>query len=370
MSDKKQTVSDFQIMSLEMKELSAQQKFSLAKIFDGESELMLQKLIDDDSTMDIPTDTGAVTVSILAVLLDNKNITGILRDRLIQAASGSTEQETLFRLARDPQTPFEIQKQLTEHENGDIRYELINRTIPLISILKILSKDSNWAIRREVAKNEYTTSEILKSFINEDDDEVVLEVIQNKNSTEKIINKFSEKFFTQNGWFDEDGDKYKEVSDHKFLKALIQKVFEFHTDINELENNTILNSIANHDEELYRLLLIKHPDTPPALFQKLYREGDEFSPTHFSISSKSEEELLLKLAQNKNTLPLVLMNLSDCSFESVNICVAQHTNSLEMILKKLSFSESKKVRKAARDTLSSREQEAKSQAVSDDLADR
>ena len=65
------------------------------------------------------------------------------------------------------------------------------------------------------------------------------------------------------------------------------------------------------------------------------------------------------------------MNLSDCSFESVNICVAQHANTLEMILKKLSFSESKKVRKVARDSLSQREQEAKSQAVStDDLADR
>ncbi|MCD6173390.1 MAG: HEAT repeat domain-containing protein [Sulfurimonas sp.] len=371
MSETKQTISDFNLMSLKMSDLSSSQKFSLARVFDGESELMMQKLIDDDSSLDISTDTGAVRVSILAVLLENKNIKDDLRDKLISACQGSEDQEVKFRLARDPQTPLDIQKKLAKDSNGDIRAELIWRTPPFISILNTLSNDENWAIRREVSKSSYTTLEILESFINEDDDEVVLEVINNKNITPEILNKFAEKFFNQDGWFDENGDKYEVASNHKFIKALIQKVFEFHTDINELENNTILNSIANHNEELYRLLLTKHPDTPPALYQKLYREGDEFSPTHFSISTKSEEELLLKLAQDKNTLSLVLMNLSDRSFESVNICVAEHSNTLEMILKKLSFDESKKVRKAARDTLLSREQKAKSQAVSTtDLTDR
>lgn len=372
MSETKQTISDFNIMSLDMSELSSAEKESLATLYDGSSELMLDKLINDNCILDVPTGKKdeTVKVSILAVLLDNKNIAGKQKDKLIQACANSEDQEVKFRLARDPKTPFDILKKLSQDENGDIRAELIWRKPPYISILDTLSKDSNWAIRREVAKSSYSTLDILESFINESDDEVVLEAIQNKNTTEEIINKFSEKFFTQDGWFDEDGDKYKEVSEHKFLKALIQKVFESHTDIDELENNTILNSIANHNEELYRLLLIKHPDTPPALFQKLYREGDEFSPTHFSISSKSEEELLLKLAQDKNTLPLILMNLSDCSFESVNICVAEHSNTLDIILKKLSFSESKKVRKAARDAISLREQEEKSQAVSSDLADR
>lgn len=370
MSETKQTISDFNFLSIDVKKLSSQQKFSLAKVFDGESEQMLQKLIDDDCTMDIPTDTGTVVVSILAPLLENPKITGELKKRLISACKDSEDQEVKFRLARDPQTPFNILNNLVKDENGDIRVELVWRKPPYISILKTLSQDENWAIRREVAKSSYTALDTLESYLTESDDEVVLEAIQNNNTTEEIINKFSEKFFSQDGWFDENGDKYEVASNHKFIKALIQKVFDCHTDINELENNTILNSIANHNEELYRLLLIKHPDTPPALFQKLYKEGDEFSPTHFSISTKSEEELLLKLAQDKNTLPLVLMNLSDSSYESVNICVAQHSNTLEMILKKLSFSESKKVRKAARDTLSLREQEAKSQAVSDDLADR
>jgi len=51
----------------------------------------------------------------------------------------------------------------------------------------------------------------------------------------------------------------------------------------------------------------------------------------------------------KNTHSLILINLSDSSFESVRISVAQHSNTLKMILKKLSFDESKEVRKAAKD---------------------
>ena len=77
---------------------------------------------------------------------------------------------------------------------------------------------------------DFETFDILESFINESDDEVILEAIHNNNTTEEIINKFSEKFFSQDGWFDENGDKYQEVSNHKLLKALIQKVFESNSD--------------------------------------------------------------------------------------------------------------------------------------------
>lgn len=369
-----QTISEFNIMSLDIKELSSQQKFSLAKIFDGESELLMQKLIDDDCTLDIPTDTGAVTVSILAVLLDNKNITGILKDKLISACVDSKDQEVKFRLARDPKTPLEIQKELAKDSNGDIRVELIFRKPPYISILKTLSEDDNWAIRREVAKSSYTTLDVLESFINETDDEVVLEVTQNKNTSPEILNKFAEKFFTQDGWFNEDGDKYDLVSNLSFVKALVERVFDVNaTAAEDLESNFILNSIAQHKEEHYRLILAKPFSSYPVpynIYQMLYKKGDEFTQTYMSDSNRAGEEILLEMAEDTSTSPLILMNLSNSKFESVKSAVAQHPNTLEIIVKKLTFDESKEVRKAARDAISLREQEEKSQAVSTDLADR
>ena len=229
-----QTISEFNIMSLKMEELSVQQKFSLAKIFDGQSELMLQKLIDDDCIIDIPTDNGAVTVSILAVLLDNENITGELKKKLISACADSEDQEVKFRLARDPQTSLEIQKKLTQDPNGDIRVELIWRKPPFISILNTLSKDDNWAIRREVAKSSYTTLDTLESYLTESDDEVVLEIIQNKNTTPDILNQFAMRFFAQDGWYDENGDKYDLVSNLKFLNELVFRVFDYNESVDEL----------------------------------------------------------------------------------------------------------------------------------------
>ena len=102
----------------------------------------------------------------------------------------------------------------------------------------------------------------------------------------------------------------------------------------------------------------------------LYRTGDEFTPVYLSDSDNAGEKLLLELASDTSTLPLILMNLSNRSFASVKSAVASNPNTLDMIVKKLSFDSSKEVRKAAKDALFMREQEDKSQAVSDDLADR
>lgn len=368
----KQTITDFKIESLNMSELSSQQKFSLAKIYDGNSELMLQKLIYDDCALDIPTDTGAVTVSILAALLDNKNITGTQRDKLIQTCVYSIDQEVLLRLAKDPQTPFEILNKLSKHQNGDIRAELIWRKPPYISILKTLSQDENWAIRREVAKSSYTTLDVLESFLNETDDEVVLEVIKNQNTTPKILNKFAEKFFNQDGWFNEDEDKYDMVSNLKFLNALVFRVFDANKPTEELESNFILNSIAKHDNEHYRLILAKpfssYP-VPSNIFKILYRTGDEFTPMYLSDSDSSGEELLLKLASDTNTSPLILMNLSNRKYASVRTAVAKNHNTLDMIVKKLTFDKSKEVRKVARDAIFLREKEAKPQETANDFTE-
>lgn len=140
-----------------------------------------------------------------------------------------------------------------------------------------------------------------------------------------------------------------------------------------LESSFILNSIAKHDNEHYRLILAKPFSSYPIpnnIFKMLYRTGDEFTPVYLSDSDNAGEKLLLELASDTSTLPLILMNLSNRSFASVKSAVASNPNTLDMIVKKLSFDSSKEVRKAAKDALFMREQEDKSQAVSDDLADR
>ena len=65
-------------------ELSNKEKFIKAQKLNGNNEL-LQTLIDDDCTLGIPNADGKLQeVSILAVLLENKSIVGILRDKLTQ----------------------------------------------------------------------------------------------------------------------------------------------------------------------------------------------------------------------------------------------------------------------------------------------
>lgn len=372
---KKQTITDFQIESLDMGKLSAHQQFSLAKIYDGNSEVMLNKLIDNDCSLDIPTGKGdeTVNVSILAALLDNQNITGTQKDKLISACANSQDQEVLQRLAKDPQTPFESLKKLSKHPNGDIRFELILRKPPYISILKTLSTNANWAIRLGVAKSSYTTLNILESFINETDDEVVLEVIQNKNSSTDLLNKFAEKFFNQDGWYNEDGEKYDMLSNLKFVKALVERVFDSNATAKDLESNFILNSIAQHKEEHYRLILAKPSPfpVPEKIAKMLYRKGDEFTTTYLTDSNVLGEKTLLEIAEDTNTFALILMNLSNSKYASVRVAVTKNPNTLDMIVKKLTFDKSKKVRKSARDAIFLREQqEKKSKDISDDLVDR
>ena len=330
MSETKQTISDFQIMSLDMKELSVQQKFSLAKIFDGQSELMLQKLIADDAIIDIATDTGAVAVSILAVLLENKNITGAFRDKLIQASASSEDQEVKFRLARDPQTPFDIQSKLAEDKNGDIRVELIFRKPPLISILKKLATDENWAIRNEVSKSDYITPEILDILSNDTDSDVIISVINNKKTDYKTIEKMSDKFFKQDAWYDDTGTEYDMGWNCKFIQTLVNRVIESDFSEAELATNHILMAIANHKEEMYRLVMIKHPKTPTAIYNSLYKDGDQFTKVYMGDNHKTSEELLTKFVQDPKAEPLLLMTLSSSEFEDIREAVANHPNTLEI----------------------------------------
>jgi hypothetical protein len=351
--------------------LSSYQKFSIAKAFNGKSELLLQTLIDDDSTFGVPNADGKLqAVSILAVLLENKNIVGTLQDKLIQACADSQDEEVKVRLAKYPKTPIDIQEKLAQDPNGDIRVELIWRENPEVSILQTLAQDENWAIRREVGKSKHSTPEILELFINENDDDVVLEVLQNPNTTTDIINKFSDKFVKQDGWFGEDGNKFGATWNYKFLTTAVNRLLDSSNNKKDLKNNPLLNYIADHDEEMCRVVLAKRNDVPGSVYNKLYRETDEIIQTYLALSKLSSEELLLKMTKSETTQPMILMNLSDSVFESVRLCTTEHKNIPDIILKKLSFDNSKEVRKAAKDALFIREQEAKSQAVSDDLADR
>ena len=372
MSNKNNTKSKFDISTLDMKELSSHQKASLAQIYDGKNELMLQKLIDDDSSLSVPDGNGNLQeVSILAVLLENENIIGAQKDKLIQACAGSQDEEVKVRLAKDSATPLSIQEKLAQDPNGDIRAELIWRENPEVSILQILAQDENWAIRREVSKSKHSTPKILELFINETDDDVILEVLQNPNTTPEILNKFADKFIQEDGWVGEDGAHFNQAWNHKFLTIAVDRLLESVTNKEDLANNTLFNYIANDDEEMHRVVLAKRDDVPVTIYNKLYRETDEIITTYLSLSKLSTEETLLKIVNNQDTAGLILMNLSsDSSFESVRVVVAQHPNTLDIILKKLSFDPSKDVRKAATDTLISRGQAKKSQAVSDDLADR
>lgn len=358
------------IKALNMAGLTSHQKFSLAKDYDGKSELLLDKFIDDNCTLDFPTDNGPVTVSILAVLLENENIQGDLKDKLIQASSDSEDPEVKVRLAKDERTPLSIQKKLAKDDNGDIRVELVWRKQPEISILKILSQDINWAVRREVAKSKYSTPDILKSFINDTDDEVVLAAITNKNITLDIVNKFAEKFFSQDGWYNPEGDKYDIGSNIKLLKEIVYKVFNSNLSYEELVSNNILNSIAKHDQEYYRLILAKPSSfsVPGEIMKALYRKGDEFTSTYLSGYDTSGEELLLSFAKDEDSSPIILMNLSNSQINSVRAAVAQNHNTLEIILKKLSFDSSKVVRKAAKTALRTRQQEQEKN-ISDNLSD-
>jgi len=332
---KKQTITDFQIESLNMSELSSQQKFSLAKIYNGSSEVMLQKLIDDDCTLDIPTGKGdeTVNVSILAALLDNQNITGTQKDKLISACANSQDQEVLLRLAKDPQTPLSIQEELVKCKNGDVRVELLWHENVEQSIIQTLSQDENWAIRREIVKHSMTELSVLESFINETDDEVVLEVIKNKKTSPDIINKFAEKFFNQDGWFDDEGNKYDMLSNLKFVKALVERVFDSNVTAKDLESNFILNSIAQHKEEHYRLILAKPSpfSVPEKITKMLYRKGDEFTQTYLTDSNVLGEKTLLEIAEDPDTFALILMNLSNRKYASVRSAVAKNPNTLTAV---------------------------------------
>lgn len=364
----KNSEMEFNIMALDMKELSNQQKFSFAKMFDGKQESMMQKLIDDDCTLDMPTNTGTVTVSILAVLLENKNIKDGLKDKLIQSCSSSEDPEVKFRLAIDPRTPFEIQNKLSDDENGDIRVELVFRKPPLISILKKLSADENWAIRQEVVKSPYVNAEILdaRSLI-ESDDDVVLAIVDNKTTNYKTIEKMSNKFFSQNAWHDDAGKEYDMGWNLKFTRALLYRVFESNFTEEELAANKILTTIANQKEEMYRLVPLKHPNTPAAVYNSLYQDGDQFTKIYMGYNPKTDESLLMKFAQDPASEPLQLMTLSSSEFENVREAVAKHPNTLEIILKKLKFDNSEKVRKAVNKAINGREKSNHEKDVSDDL---
>ena len=362
----KNSAMEFSIMALDMKELSAQQKFSLAKMYDGKQESMMQKLIDDNCTLDIPTETGAVTVSILAVLLENKNIVDASRDKLIQACSSSEDTEVKLRLATDARTPFEIQNKLVDDANGDIRVELVFRKPPLISILKKLASDSNWAIRKEVIKSKYTTAEILdtRSLI-ESDDDVVLAIIDNKTTDYKTVEKMSDKFFKQDGWYDDTGAEYDMGWNIRFIQALLGRVFESNFTVEQLATNKILTTIANHKEEMYRLVPLKHPDTPASVYNRLYKDGDEFTKVYMGDNPKTSEELLMKFAQDPASEPLQLMTLSSSAFENVREAVAKHPNTLDVIIKKLKFDNSEKVRKAVNKTINFRKSNNEKDLTSD-----
>jgi len=339
-----------------IKELSSHQKFTIAKEFNGKSELLLQALIDDDCTLGIPNADGNLQmVSVLAVLLENNNIVNELRDKLIQASSDSQDEEVKVRLAKDPKTPLSIQEKLIQDPNGDIRVELIWRETPELSILKTLALDDNWAIRREISKSKHATPEILELFINENDDDVILEVLQNQNTPMDLINKFTDKFIEQDGWIGEDENRLDTVWNHKFLTVSVNRFLDSSNDQEELENHSLFNYIADHDEEMYRIILAKRNDIPVPIYNKLYRETDEIIQTYLSLSQLSSEELLLKIAKSKTTNAVILMNLSDSPFESVRVDVANHPNTIDMILKKLSFDNSKEVRKSAKDALFIRE---------------
>jgi len=350
-------------------ELSSHQKFSIAKAFNGKSELLLQTLIDDNCTLGIPNPDGKLQqISILVLLLENNNIVGISKNKLIQACIDSNDEEVKVRLAKDENTPLSIQEKLAQDPNGDIRVELIWRENPETPILKILALDENWAIRREVAKSKHSTPEILELFINEKDDDVVLEILQNPNTTTDIINKFINKFIEQDGWIREDGNNLDTtVLNHKFLTISVNRLLDSTNNQEELENHPLLNYIADHSEEMYRVILAKRDDVPVSIFNKLYRETDNIIQTYLSLSQLSSEELLLKIAKSKTTNAVILMNLSDSSFQSIRVSVANHPDTLEMILKKLSFDRSKDVRKASKDALFIREQTEQVQTKEDDI---
>jgi len=352
----------------DMDKLSNHQKFSIAQAFNGKSEILLQALIDDNSTLGFPNAEGKLQeVSILAVLLENKNIVGILRDKLIQAGEHSKDEEVKVRLAKDPKTPLSIQEKLALDPNGDIRVELVWRNQPEASILKILIKDENWAVRREVAKSQHATPEILELFINEKDDDVVLEVLKNPNITNEVINKFTEKFIDQDGWIGENGDRFDTVWNHKFLTLAVEKILnsdEFIID------HPLLHYIADHDEEMYRVILAKRGDVPVSIYNKLYRESDEVIFPYLALSDLSSEELLLTMADSKTVQPMILMNLAESSFESVRCRVAKHPETPNIILKKFSFDTSKEVRKASKETLSTREQTKQAQNNNTDIKSR
>jgi len=351
-------------------ELSSHQKFTIAKEFNGKSELLLQALIDDNCTLGIPNADGNLqVVSVLAMLLENRSIVGTLKNKLIQACADSKDDEVKIRLVKDEQTPLDILEKLVEDPNGDIRVEILSRDRIELSLLQTLALDGNWAIRREVVKSKHATPEILELFINENDDDVVLEVLQNPNTTTDIINKFIDKFIEQDGWIGENGDKFGTVWNHKFLTIATNRQIANESNKEDLSDNILLNYIAEHDEEMYRIILAKRNDIPVTIYNKLYRETDEIIQTYLSLSQLSSEELLLKIAKSKTTNTVILMNLSDSPFESVRVDVANHLNTIDMILKKLSFDNSKKVRKAAKDTLYLREQKQQSQA-NDNLGDR
>jgi len=345
-----------------IKELSSHQKFSIAKVFNGKSELLLQALIDDNSTLGVPNADGKLQqVSILAVLLENKNILNELRHKLILACEDSKDDEVKIRLVKDKQTPLDILKKLVEDPNGDIRVEILSRDKIELSLLQTLVYDENWAVRRECAKSKHATPKILELFINENDDDVVLEVLRNPNTTTDIINKFTDKFIEQDGWIGEDKNKFDTVSNHKFLSVSVNRLLDSSDNQEELKNHPLLNYIADHDEEMYRVILAKRDDVPISIYNKLYRETDEIIQTYLSLSQISSEEILLKIAKSKTTNAVILMNLSDSSFESVRVDVANHSNTIDMILKKLSFDTSKEVRKASKDALFIRKQTEQAQ---------
>ncbi|WP_418640616.1 HEAT repeat domain-containing protein [Sulfurimonas sp. ST-27] len=352
----------------DMNKLSSHQKFSIAQVFDGKSEILLQTLIDDNCTLNIPNANGKLQqVSILAVLLENKSIVGILRDKLIQACEHSQDEEVKIRLAKDPKTPLSIQEKLALDPNGDIRVELVWRDKPEASILKNLAQDENWAVRREVAKSKYATPEILELFINEKDDDVVLEVLQNPNSTTDIINKFAEKFIEQDGWIGENGDKFDTVWNHKFLTLAVEKIL----DSNEfISDHPLLHYIADHDEEMYRVILAKREDVPVSIYNKLYRESDEIIFPYLALSNLSNEEMLLTMADSKSAQPMLLMSLTDSWYDKVKLHVIKHPNTPEIALKKLSFDKSKEVRKSSKNALSERKQQAKAQNNNTDIESR
>ena len=203
-------------------------------------------------------------------------------------------------LAKDPNTPKEVLKNLSKDEDLDIRESVAKNPNTPIDILTTLSKDKNWYVRKCVALNSNTPIDILTTLSKDTDFDVRFGVAGNPNTPINILQELSK----DKNWY---------------VRMFVAG--------NPSTPNEILQELSKNEDWVIRTHVAKNPNTP--------------KETLITLSKDNDWGVRYGVAANPNTPKEALITLSKDKFEDVNKIALKRLEELNSPKNKIESTESK-----------------------------